>query len=43
MPKAPNARMVCYFPAENGVDRVEKAGFSRADLTKKKDVCNSDV
>ena len=41
--KASATGLAGNFPAENGVDRVEETGFSRANLTKKKDVCSSGV
>ena len=41
--KASTTGFAGNFPAENRVDGVEEAGFSRANLTKKKDVCSSHV
>ena len=41
--KASATGLASNFPAENGVDRVEEAGFSRANLTNQKDVCRGDI
>ena len=41
--KASNARLACNFSAKNGVDGVEEAGFCRPNLTKKKNVCCTNV
>ena len=41
--KASATGLAGNFPAENGVDRVEEAGLSRANLTNQKDVCRGDI
>ena len=41
--KASTTGLASHFSTENSIDGVEKAGFSRADLTKKKDVCSRHI
>lgn len=41
--KVSTTGLATYFSTENSVDGVKKAGLSRADLSKKKDVCSGNV